>query len=186
MELGGNIMEKLATTPKSSAKTYDLIITAMLIALVFVSTMLLNIKLPISANGGLIHLGTAMLFISSILFGPKKGAMAGAFGMGLFDLVAGWTLWAPITFLTRGLQGYIIGKIAWSKDYNGNHFGVNLFAMIISTPPMLAGYYIGEAMIFKSWIIPAASIPGDLVQTAIGILVAIPACVALKKIRIFK
>src|SRR5699024_12660780 len=98
--------------------------------------------------------------------------MAGAFGLGLFDLVAGWTLWAPITFLTRGLQGYIIGKIAWSKDYNGNHFGVNLFAMIISTPPMLAGYYIGDAMIFNSWFIPAASIPVAIVQHAFSILIA--------------
>lgn len=170
----------------SSAKTYKLIITSMLIALVFVATMLLNIKLPISANGGLIHLGAAMLFIASILFGPKKGAIAGAFGMGLFDLVAGWTLWAPITFLTRGLQGYLIGKIAWSKGRNGNNLAFNLLAIIVSTPPMLAGYYIGEAIIFKSWIIPLASIPGDLVQTIIGILVAIPACIALKKLPFFK
>lgn len=170
----------------SSAKTYELIVTSMLIALVFVATMLLNIKLPISANGGLIHLGTAMLFIASILFGPKKGAMAGAFGMGLFDLVAGWTLWAPITFLTRGLQGYLIGKIAWSKGRNGNNLAFNLLAIIVSTPPMLAGYYIGEAIIFKSWIIPLASIPGDLVQTIIGVLVAIPACIALKKLPFFK
>lgn len=106
--------------------------------------------------------------------------------MGLFDLVAGWTLWAPITFLTRGLQGYLIGKIAWSKGRNGNNFAFNLIAIIVSTPPMLAGYYIGEAIIFKSWIIPAASIPGDLVQTIIGVLVAIPACVALKKLPFFK
>lgn len=177
-------MQKTAT--HTSSKTYNLILTSMLIALVFVSTMLLNIKLPISANGGLIHLGTAMLFIASILFGPKKGAVAGAVGMGLFDLVAGWTLWAPITFLTRGLQGYLIGKIAWSKGRNGNNFAFNLIAIIVSTPPMLAGYYIGEAIIFKSWIIPAASIPGDLVQTIIGVLVAIPACVALKKLPFFK
>lgn len=174
------------TAMRTSSQIYDLILTSMLIALVFVATMLLNIKLPISANGGLIHLGTAMLFIASILFGPKKGAIAGAVGMGLFDLVAGWTLWAPITFLTRGLQGYIIGKIAWSNGRKGNHFGFNLFAIIVSTPPMLAGYYIGEAIIFKSWIIPAASIPGDLVQTIIGVLVAIPACVALKKLPFFK
>lgn len=167
-------------------KTYNLIITSMLIALVFVATMLINIKLPITANGGLIHLGTAMLFIASILFGPKKGAAAGAFGMGIFDLVAGWTLWAPITFITRGLQGYIVGKIAWSNGREGKHFGFNLLAIIVSTPPMLAGYYIGEAIIFKSWIIPAASIPGDLVQTVIGLLVAIPACVALKKLPFFK
>lgn len=174
------------TRTYSSAQTYNLIISSMLIALVFVSTLLLNIKLPITANGGLVHLGTAMLFISSILFGPKKGLVAGAFGMGLFDLVSGWTLWAPFTFLIRGLQGYIVGKIAWSKGHDGDNLALNLVATIISTPFMIAGYYICEAILFKSWIIPLASIPGDLVQIVIGIAVALPACIALKKIPFFK
>ena len=61
-----------------------------------------------------------MLFIASILFGPKKGALAGAIGMGLFDLVGGWLLWAPITIVARGLQGYIVGKIAWSNGRKGS------------------------------------------------------------------
>ena len=104
----------VARTSTSKTKTFDLILTAMLVSLVFVATLFLNIRLPIAANGGLVHLGTAMLFIASILFGPKKGALAGALGMGLFDLFSGWTLWAPFTFVARGLQGYIVGKIAWS------------------------------------------------------------------------
>ena len=174
------------TTSYTSARTFNLILTSMLIALVFVATLLLNIKLPITANGGLVHLGTAMLFIVSILFGPKKGAAAGAVGMGLFDLVSGWTLWAPFTFLIRGLQGYIVGKIAWSRGHNGNSFGFNLLGTIISTPFMIAGYYLCEAILFRSWIIPLASIPGDIVQIVIGIAVAIPACVVLKKIPFFK
>jgi len=174
------------TTSYSQARTFSLILTSMLIALVFVATLLLNIKLPITANGGLVHLGTAMLFIVSILFGPKKGAIAGAFGMGLFDLFAGWTLWAPFTFLTRGLQGYIVGKIAWSGGRNGNSFGFNLLGTIISAPFMIAGYYVCEAILFRSWIIPLASIPGDIVQIVMGIAVAIPACVVLKKIPFFK
>ena len=120
------------STSYSSTRTFNLILTSMLIALVFVATLLLNIKLPITANGGLVHLGTAMLFIISILFGPKKAAIAGAVGMGLFDLISGWTLWAPFTFLTRGLQGYIVGKIAWSNRRNGSSIRFNLFAMIIS------------------------------------------------------
>ena len=82
-------MQTTQSTLKSRQKTLDLIITSMLIALVFVSTVFLNIRLPIAANGGLVHLGTAMLFISSILFGPKKGALAGAIGMGLFDIIGG-------------------------------------------------------------------------------------------------
>ena len=63
---------RLVTMKTARYSTFDLIITAMLIALVFVATITLNIRLPIAANGGLVHLGTAMLFIASILFGPKK------------------------------------------------------------------------------------------------------------------
>lgn len=174
------------TTSYSQVRTFDLIITSMLIALVFVATVLLNIKLPITANGGLVHLGTAVLFISSILFGPKKGAIAGAVGMGLFDLMGPWILWTPITLLARGLQGYIVGKIAWSKGRNGSSFALNLIATIASIPFMLGVYYLGEAIIFKSWIVPAASIPGNIVQNIVGLCIAIPVCVVMKKIPYFK
>lgn len=175
-------------TAKSStnSRLFDLILTAMLVSLVFVATLFINIKLPITANGGLVHLGTAMLFIASILFGPKKGAIAGAVGMGLFDLVSGWTLWAPFTFFTRGLQGYIVGKIAWSGGRNGTSFTFNLLAILSSVPFMLAGYYICERVLFSSWVIPLASIPGNFVQNVVGLLVAIPVCVMLKKLPIFK
>ncbi|RKJ48341.1 ECF transporter S component, partial [Butyricicoccus sp. 1XD8-22] len=39
-------MERTASYSSSKSKTFDLILTAMLTALVFVATMLLNIKLP--------------------------------------------------------------------------------------------------------------------------------------------
>lgn len=176
----------LQSKSRTTNPTLDMIISAMLIALVFVATLLLNIKLPITANGGLVHLGTAMLFTVAMLFGPQKGAIAGAVGMGLFDLISGWTLWAPFTFLTRGLQGYIVGKIAWSGGRNGGSFTFNLLATITSVPFMLAGYYICERILFGNWAVPAASIPGNLVQNIVGILVAIPVCAALKRIPLFR
>lgn len=179
-------MTMKTSTGYSKSRTFDLILTAMLIALVFVATLTLNIKLPIAANGGLVHLGTAMLFISSILFGPKKGALAGAIGMGLFDLVSGWTLWAPFTFVARGLQGYLVGKIAWSIGRKGNSIAFNLVATIVSIPFMLAVYYICERVLYGSWIIPVASIPGNIVQNVVGIIIAIPVCVLLKRVSVFK
>ncbi|MEW5553382.1 ECF transporter S component [Peribacillus frigoritolerans] len=179
-------MQNTQSYSRSSQNTMDLIINAMLIALVFLSTFFLNIKLPIAANGGLVHLGTAMLFIASILFGPKKAALAGAIGMGLFDIVGGWTLWAPITIVARGLQGYIVGKIAWSKGRNGTSIAFNVIATIVSIPFMIAVYYIGEGILYGNWIAPLASVPGDLVQNILGIIVAVPVCVALKKVPYFK
>lgn len=174
-------------TPSATRpKTFDLILTSMLIALVFVATLLLNIRLPIAANGGLVHLGTAMLFIASMLFGPKKGALAGSFGMAIFDLVSGWTLWAPFTFIARGIQGYVVGKIAWSGGKRGTSVGLNILAAIVSIPFMLAVYYVCEGILYGNWYAPMASIPGNLVQNSVGILVAIPVVLVLKRIKYFK
>ncbi|WP_394189930.1 ECF transporter S component [Paenisporosarcina quisquiliarum] len=179
-------MQNIQGYSSSRKRTFNLIITSMLIALVFVATVLLNIRLPIAANGGLVHMGTAMLFIASILFGPKKGAIAGAVGMGLFDLFAGWTLWAPFTIIARGLQGYIVGKIAWSNGRNGSSVAFNLLAMIVSIPPMLAVYYVCEGILYNNWIAPVASIPGNITQNVVGIIVAIPVAIMLKRVSFFK
>lgn len=179
-------MQTMQHTSATRSRTFNLIVNAMLIAIVFVATLLLNIRLPIVANGGLVHLGTALLFIIAILFGPKKGAIAGAFGMAIFDLVSGWTLWAPFTFIARGLQGYIVGKIAWSGGRNGSSVLLNLTGMIVSVPIMLGVYYVCEAVLYGSWIIPAASIPGNLVQNGVGMVIAIPVAIVLKKVPMFK
>lgn len=177
-------MQKAA--PYSSTRTRQLVITAMSIALVLVATLFINIKLPIASSGGLVHMGTAMLFLIAILFGPRTALIAGAIGMGLFDLISGWTLWAPFTIVARGLQGYIVGRIAWSSRYKGDNPGLNIFAMIVSAPVMLAVYYVCEGILYSNWVAPVASIPGNITQNVVGILVAIPVGIALKKTHFFR
>lgn len=178
-------MQRVENYTTSRVKTFDLILTAMLAALVFVSTSFLNIKLPFG-QGGLIHLGTAMLFIAALLFGPKKGALAGAIGMGIFDIVGGWLVWAPITIVARFLQGFIVGKIAWSNGNKGDSLKLNILAAVVSMPVMIAVYYIGQAIMFKNWVAPVASIPGDIIQNVIGLLIAIPVVTVLKKVPFFQ
>ncbi|QTD41858.1 ECF transporter S component [Sporosarcina sp. Te-1] len=170
---------------KTRVKTFDLVLTAILSTLVLVSTVFINIKLPIG-QGGLIHLGTAALFIVAILFGPKKGALAGSIGMGLFDIFGGWIIWAPTTIIARALQGYIVGKIAWSKGHRGDSVRLNILAAVVSTPVMLAVYYVGQGIMYWNWVAPLASVPGDIIQSVVGLLVAIPLCLALKKTTFFR
>lgn len=165
----------------SKFKTKDMVQTGLLTALVFVATYFINIRLPIAASGGLVHLGTAMLFISSIVFGKEKGAIAGALGMGLFDLSSGWALWAPFTFIIRGIMGYIIGLIAYSKGKNGNSFFMNLLAVIISSLWMIAGYYIAEIILYGNYLAPLASIPGNITQNVVGALIGLPVAKVFKR-----
>ncbi|MEG0857508.1 MAG: ECF transporter S component [Terrisporobacter sp.] len=172
---------QLSSENKKGINTRDLVETALLIALVFVATRFINIRLPIASSGGLVHLGNTMLFISSIVFGKKKGALAGAFGMGLFDLLSEWAMWAPFTFVVRGVMGYVIGSIAWSNEKRGNNTLTNILAIIISGVWMIFGYYVTEMILYGNHIQALASIPGNVTQIVIGIIIGVPVAKILKK-----
>lgn len=150
------------TNPKALAmgNVKFLTITALFIALTYVFTAFVNIRLPISANGGLIHLGNVPLFLGAMIFGKKCGMLAGGIGMGLFDLLSGWTAWAPFTLIIVGLMGYVVGAV--TEKHRG--FAWNLAAMFAACAIKVAGYYIAEAIIYGNWLAPITSIPGNLVQ----------------------
>lgn len=163
------------TAKRTAASTVAL--NGVCIALTLVATAFINVRLPVSANGGLIHLGNVPLFVAAILFGRKTGALAGAFGMGLFDLMCGWTLWAPFTFVIVGAMGYVVGLIA--EKHSG--FWWNALAVGIACGIKLAGYYIAEGIIYGNWIAPAASIPGNLLQVGAAAVIVLPIVGVLKK-----
>lgn len=164
----------------------ELTINGLLIAMVFVSTMFINIRLPISVNGGLIHLGNVVLFAIAILYGRKKGAIAGAFGMGLFDILSGWTAWAPFTFVIRGIMGYLIGSISNANGKNGKSVVINFIAIFVASIWMIAGYYATEGILYGNWVAPMTSIPGNITQLLFGLvsLVIVPALKRIKPLQI--
>ncbi len=146
-----------------------LAITAVFTALTYVFTAFVNIRLPIAAAGGLIHLGNVPLFICAIIFGKKCGAIAGGIGMALFDLLSGWTAWAPFTLVIVSLMGYAAGAIA--QHHRGLKW--NILAVSAACVIKIAGYYIAEALLYGSWITPAASIPGNLIQIATAAVIVL-------------
>lgn len=170
-----------ANKERSKFSTKDLVETALLTALVFVATAFINIRLPILSSGGLVHLGNVILFAAAILFGKKKGAIAGAVGMAIFDLSSGWALWAPFTFIVRGIMGYIVGAIAYSNNKNGDSFLFNVLAVIASGIWMIIGYYITEVILYGNLLTPIASIPGNITQLAVGLVLGLPLAKILKR-----
>ncbi len=149
--------------------TLFLTTTAMFIALTYIFTAFINVRLPISVNGGLIHLGNVPLFIAAMLFGKKTGALAGGIGMGLFDLLSGWTVWAPFTFIIVGLMGYTVGSIC--EKHHG--YGYKVLAVIAALLIKVVGYYIAEGIIYQNWIVPATSIPGNVIQVGTAAVVVL-------------
>ena len=155
----------------------DLAVIAIFTALTYVFTAFVNVRLPIVANGGLIHLGNVPLFIGAIIFGKKTGTIAGAVGMGLFDLLSGWTLWAPFTFAIVGLMGYLVGLIT-EKKKNYVTYGI---AMVVALAVKIVGYYIAEGIIYKNFIVPVSSIPGNVVQIVVAAVIVLIIIEPLKR-----
>ena len=162
--------------------SYTLVQNALFIALVFLFTKFINVRLPVSINGGLIHLGNVPLFIASIVFGARTGAIAGGIGMALFDLTSGWAVWAPFTFIVRYVMAYIIGYISASK--RGESFWLNVLAIILGGIWMCLGYYFTEVILYGNWITPFTSIPGNILQIIVATIVSLPLVDQVKK-RVF-
>ena len=162
-----------------TTKTKVLVINALFIALTLVATMFINIKLPIMGNGGLIHLGNVPLFIAAFVYGKKTGAIAGAFGMGLFDLISGWALWAPFTFIIVGAMGFVAGLI--SEKVPGKRVLVNTLAVAVALIIKIVGYYFTEVILYGNWILPLGSIPGNVMQVVIAGIIVVPLVGRIKK-----
>ncbi|MCD8134406.1 MAG: ECF transporter S component [Clostridiales bacterium] len=164
-----NVSTASGTKTGRQTTVKSLTITAIFIALTYVFTAMVNIRLPIAANGGLIHLGNIPLFIGAILFGRKTGFLAGGIGMGLFDLLSGWTIWAPCTFITVGLMGFVVGRIAERH----RSFRWYTLAIALACAIKIVGYFIADVIIYHSAIVALNSIPGNLIQVGVAAVIVL-------------
>lgn len=173
-------MKSTINTTTETTKTKMMVINALFVALTFIATMFINVRLPLMGNGGLIHLGNVPLFIAAFVYGKKTGAIAGAFGMSLFDLISGWTAWAPFTFVIVGTMGFVAGLI--SEKIPGKRLLINSLAVVIALMIKIVGYYFTEVILYGNWIQPIGSIPGNVMQVALAGIIVIPLVARLRKV----
>jgi len=92
-----------------TVKVYDIVLTGLMAALVFVGTYFFKIPTP----SGYTHLGDCMIILTVCMLGTKKGILAGAIGAGLSDLLGGYTAWVLPTMLFKGLWALVMGLVAY-------------------------------------------------------------------------
>ena len=151
------------------SKTKELCVAAVMAAFVMVVTMCLQI--PVPAVGGYVHPGDGIIFLAVIILGTKYGVWAGAIGACLADIVTGYAIWGPFSFIIKGVMALVCGKIAQKDKSAGFVTPVKIFGILAAVFISAAGYYLVGAMFVGSFSAALISIPSDLLQGGIGLAV---------------
>jgi len=172
-------MKKSGSQSKIGAQR--LATAGLMAALVVIGTMIIQIPTP---GKGYIHLGDTLVYLCGIVLGPLLGAMAAAVGSMMADLFSGYGVYAPASFLIKGLDAWLVGflfvKFIRLNDPLMKRVASFLIAVQFGGTVMVLGYLAVETVLYG---FPTAvlSVFANIIQAIAGGLLAIPLFIALNK-----
>lgn len=151
-------------------------LTGLFAAIIFLMTMF--IKVP--AATGYVHLGDAVLYLSSLILGPWA-FLAGAIGEGLADIAGSYVMYAPATIVIKVLLA--VPFVLWgTKDklFSGRNCVFSVIAGVVN----VGGYFVFDLIINKSYAV--VNILGNVIQSAGSAIIFIVFAFTLDKANITK
>jgi uncharacterized membrane protein len=148
-----------------NVKTVALV--SVMIPLVTVMTMVFRI--PVPATQGYFNFGDSGVILVSMLFGPYVGLISGGLGSSLADILSGYSFYAPITFLAKGVEGFIVGVI-----FTGFHKRSKLLAY--ASGPLGGLFMVSSYFFFQTYFFgiggALAELPWNVLQALLGSAIA--------------
>ena len=99
----------------------------------------------------------------------------------LTDLFAGYTSYAPGTFLIKGLDALVASLIFRAM---GRTSAAAVVSGVVGELIMVGGYFVYEALPLQYGIGAAVGIPGNLVQALVGLVIGFVLLKVFQKARI--
>ncbi len=151
--------------------TKRLILSALFAALACVATM--AIRIPTPGTSGYIHPGDAIVILSGIFLGPVYGALAAGIGSALSDLIGGYFIYVPITFIIKAAIAFLAGHAFHVlKERGANSYVGVAVGGIIDTLLVVFGYASCEVFLYGAAGAAASMIP-NMVQGISGLVIAL-------------
>lgn len=159
---------------KQSSLRLD-VITALFAALIFVVTAYV-LHIPTPATGGYIHLGDAFVYLAASMLPVPYAVAASGIGEALSDALTGSIVYALPTLLIKSAMALCFsaagGKIITKR---------NAVASVAAGLICVGGYYLTEAILYRSFVSPAVEIPANLLQAGASAVIYLIAGKAMDK-----
>lgn len=158
-------------------KLKKLVMAAVLAALTAVATMVVKIPSPLH---GYVNFGDCVVLAAGWLLSPLYGFLAAGVGSALADVFSGYALYAPATFLIKGLMAlaaFYCYKLASKRlsDLPGR-----LISGIAAEALMVLGYLAFESVLY-GFVPSLANVPANCVQGVAGIIIGTVLIKVLKR-----
>ncbi len=163
-------------------KTQKIVIAAMLAALTCIATMIIKIPSPLK---GYLNLGDCVVLLSGWLLSPLYGFLAASLGSGLADLISGYGVYVPATFIIKGVMAiaaYFGFRFLQNKVTN---ISARIVSGIVAELIMVLGYYVFEGFLY-GFGASLVNIPANAVQGVAGLIIGTILVKIFEKSKIIK
>lgn len=161
-----------------SDKTKKIVWAGLFAALTAAATFVV-IPIP-SMTNGYVNAGDALVILSAFLLGPGLGAVAAAIGSALTDVIFGYFIYAPATFIIKGLMALAAGFILLKLSKKQRIFPA-ILAAVVAELIMVTGYLGYETLIY-GFAGAVGALIGNLIQAAFGAVASVALYSALIRI----
>ena len=162
-------------TIMNNQKVRKLVLSALMAALVYVATSIIQIPSPVN---GYVNLGDCFVLLSGWLLGPWYGAAAAGIGSMLVDLLSGYGHYVPGTLIIKGVDALAAALIFRAM---GRSKTALLVSGTVGEIIMVVGYFFYASLILCKGLAAAASIPGNIVQGIAGVTIGMALAMVLQK-----
>ena len=152
-----------------NSKTRKIVLTAMFAALCCVATMIIKIPSPLK---GYLNLGDCIVLLSGFMLSPLYGFLAASIGSALADLFAGYVIYAPATFVIKGVMALIAFYGFKLLNSKAGATPSRIISGIVAEIVMVLGYFVFEGFMY-GFIESAVNIPANAVQGVAGIILGV-------------
>ena len=150
-------------------KTKKIVIASLLAALCCVATMIIKIPSPLK---GYLNLGDCIVLLSGFMLSSVYGFLAAGLGSALADIFSGYVVYAPATFIIKGIMALIAfcGFKLLHKKVGATPS--RIISGIVAELVMVMGYFVFEGFMY-GFEPSVVNIPANAVQGVAGIILGV-------------
>lgn len=150
----------------SKNTTQKIVMSAMLAALTCVATMIIKIPSPLK---GYINIGDCVVLLAGWSLSPMYGFFAAGIGSALADVFSGYVVYAPATFIIKGVMSLIACYGLKFLNKKANRLLSQIISGGVAELWMVMGYFLFEGFLY-GFAPSAVNILANCVQGIAGLV----------------